>query len=130
MSQANVELVRTVWDAFLRGDFDQALSGFHSDVEWDGTNLPDGNISHGHEAILDHIARWAEQWESWTVELGEFLDAGDDVVVFFHERGRSKSGIDMDERHAEIYTVKAGTIVRRRGFSDTNEALEAAGLQE
>jgi len=130
MSQENVEVVRTMWEAFLRRDFDKALSRFHPDVEWDGTNLPDGKISHGHEAILDHTARWAGQWESWTVELGEFLDAGDDVVVFIRERGRSKSGIDMDERHAEIYTVKAGTIVRRRGFSDTNEALEAVGLRE
>jgi len=129
MSQENVEVVRTMWEAFLRRDFDKALSRFHPDVEWDGTNLPDGKISHGHEAILDHTARWAGQWESWTVELGEFLDAGDDVVVFIRERGRSKSGIDMDERHAEIYTVKAGTIVRRRSFSDTNEALEAAGLR-
>jgi len=130
MSQHNVELVRTVWDAFLRGDFDKALSGFHPDVEWDGTNLPDGKISHGHEAILEHAARWADTWEDWTVELGEFVEAGDDVVVFIRERGRSKIGIDMDERHAEVYTVKGGSIVRRRGFSDTKAALEAVGLPE
>jgi ketosteroid isomerase-like protein len=130
MSQQNVEVVRTMWDAFLRRDFDKALSGFHPDVEWDGTNLPDGQVSHGHQAILEHTARWADTWESWTVELGEFVDAGDDVIVFIHERGRSTSGIDMDERHAEIYTVKAGMIVRRRGFSDSKAALEAAGLRK
>jgi hypothetical protein len=36
----------------------------------------------------------------------------------------------MDERHAEVYTVKGGKILRRRGFSDVNEALEAVGLSE
>jgi ketosteroid isomerase-like protein len=130
MSQENVEVVRTMWEAFLRGDFDEALSLFDPDVEWDGTNLPDGRISHGHEAILEHTARWADIWEDWTVDLEEFVEAGDDVVVLIHERGRSKSGIDMDERHAEIYTVRTGSIVRRQGFSDTRAALEAVGLSE
>jgi ketosteroid isomerase-like protein len=69
-------------------------------------------------------------WEDWTIELGEFVDVGDDVVVFIRERGRSKTGIDMDERHAEIYTLKDGRIVRRRGFSDPAQALAAVGLRE
>jgi hypothetical protein len=40
-----------MWEAFLRQDFEDALSAFATDVEWDGTNLPDGWVSHGHEAI-------------------------------------------------------------------------------
>jgi hypothetical protein len=35
----------------------------------------------------------------------------------------------MDERHADLYTLRDGKIVRRQGFS-ANEALEAAGLRE
>ncbi len=46
------------------------------------------------------------------------------------ERGRSASGLTMDERHAELYTLREGKIVRRQGFSNPNEALEAAGLSE
>jgi ketosteroid isomerase-like protein len=129
MSQENVEVVRRMWEAFLRRDFDQALAAFHPDIEWDGTNLPDGTISRGHQAIIDHSARWFGMWEDWTIELGEFVDVGDDVVVFIRERGRSKTGIDMDERHAEVYTLEEGRIVRRRGFSDTTQALEAVGLR-
>ena len=62
--------------------------------------------------------------------MGEFLDVGDDVVVVIRERGRSKTGIDMDERHAELYTLKDGRILRRRGFSDASQALAAVGLRE
>jgi ketosteroid isomerase-like protein len=130
MSQENVEIVRTMWEAYLRGDFEKALSAFDPEVVWDGTNLPDGRIARGHQAILDHTARWSQMWESWTVELGQFVDAGDNVVVFIRECGRSKSGIDVDERHAEVYTVRAGRIMRRRGFSDPRDALEAVGLRE
>ena len=130
MSQENVEIVRRMWSAFLRQDFEEALSAFDPDVEWDGTNLPDGRVSHGHEAIRDHTARWASTWERWTIELGELIDAGDEVVLFIREHGLSTSGIEMDECHAEVYTVKDGKILRRRGFSDGRDALEAVGLSE
>ena len=131
MSQENVEIVRRMWDAFLASDVPTALSFFAPDVEWDGTNLPDGQIGTGHEAILSHVARWAEAWDGWTVEVDRIVEAGtDQVVLFLRERGRSESGLTMDERHAELYTLSGDKIVRRQGFSDPNEALEAAGLSE
>jgi ketosteroid isomerase-like protein len=131
MSEENVETVRQMWDAFMAGDAETALSIFAEDVEWDGSNLPDGRIAHGHEAVLDHIGRWADAWENWTVEV-ERVSAGegDQVVLIFRERGRSSSGLTMDERHAEVYVVRNGKVVRRQGFSDPEHALEAAGLSE
>jgi ketosteroid isomerase-like protein len=75
--------------------------------------------------------RWAEMWEGWTMEPERFIDAGGDLVVLvFRELGRSKSGLQMDERHAELYTVHDGKVVYRKGFSDPAEAFEAAGLLE
>jgi ketosteroid isomerase-like protein len=129
--QENVEIVRRMWEAFLAGDFEAALSFYASDMEWDGTNLPDGQVGRGHEAILGHISNWAEAWEDWSVELEQITAAGDDqVVLLFRERGRSDSGLAMDERHAELYALKDGKIVRRQGFSDPSKALEAARLSE
>ena len=130
MSQANVAAVRGMWEAFLLNDFETALAAFDPDVGWDGTNLPDGKISHGLDAVVDHLVRWAEMWEIWEVELEDVIDAGQDrVVVFFQERGRSKAGLDVDERHSELYLVRDGKIVYRKGFSDANEALVEAGLR-
>jgi hypothetical protein len=34
----------------------------------------------------------------------------------------------MDERHAEVYAVRNGKVVSRKGFSDPGEAFEAVGL--
>ena len=131
MSQENVELVHRMWEAFLKADFETALSFYDPDVEWDGTNLPDGQVGRGHEAIMDHLTRWADQWDEWTVEVERVLDAGSEhVVVIFQEKGRSNSGLAMDERHAELYSLRGGKVVRRQGFSDPNEALEAVGLRE
>ena len=130
MSQANVAAVRGMWEAFLRNDFEAALAAFDPDVEWDGTNLPDGKISRGLDAVVDHLTRWAEMWEVWQVELEDVIDAGQDrVIVFFHERGRSNAGLDVDERHSELYVVRDGKIVSRQGFSDADQALVEAGLR-
>jgi ketosteroid isomerase-like protein len=131
MSRENVEVIRRMWDAFLAGDIQAALSFYDPDVEWDGTNLPDGRIGRGHEAIVDHIRRWAEQWEDWTVEVERIIDGGSEhVVLVMRERGRSNSGLEMDERHAELYAVHGGKVVRRQGFSNPGEALDAVGLPE
>lgn len=130
MSEANVAVVRGMWEAFLRNDFEAALAAFDPDVEWDGTNLPDGKISRGLDAVVDHITRWAEMWEIWEVELEDVIDAREDrVIAFFRERGRSKAGLDVNERHSELYVVKDSKIVYRKGFSDANEALVEAGLR-
>jgi ketosteroid isomerase-like protein len=131
MSQENVEIVRALFEAWNAADYETALSFYAPDVEWDGTNLPDGKIGRGHQAIIDHLVRWAAVWDDWTVEVERVVEAGSDrVILFMRERGRSDSGLTMDERHAELYTLREGMIVRRQGFSDPREALKAAGLQE
>jgi ketosteroid isomerase-like protein len=132
MSQENVEIVRQMWNAFLGDDPASGLSFCDPDIEWDGTNLPDGKVARGHEAIVEHAMRWAEMWDDWRMEPERFIDAGaDQVILIFREIGRSaESGLQMDERHAELYTVREGKVVYRKGFSDPDEALEAVGLRE
>jgi ketosteroid isomerase-like protein len=74
---------------------------------------------------------WAEIWDDWRIEPETFIDAGgDQVILIFREIGRSESGLRMDERHAELYTVRDSKVVYRKGFSDPDEALAAAGLSE
>ncbi|MDX6674471.1 MAG: hypothetical protein QOH11_1889, partial [Solirubrobacteraceae bacterium] len=45
--------------------------------------------------------------------------------------GRLKgSGLEVSARHAEIYTLRDGKVVRWRAFADQRDALEAVGLRE
>jgi ketosteroid isomerase-like protein len=70
-------------------------------------------------------------WDDWRMVPERFIGAGgDQVVLVLREIGRSESGLSMDERHAELYSVRNGKIVSRKGFSDPEEALAAAGLPE
>ena len=130
MSEQNVVVVCSRWEAFLRNDFEAALFAFEPDVEWDGTNLPDGKVSRGLDAVVEHLTKWAETWETWEIELEQVIDAGgDQVIAFIRERGRTKSGLEVNERHSELYTVRDGKIGYRKGFSDADEALSVAGLR-
>jgi ketosteroid isomerase-like protein len=130
MSEEGVVVVRAFWEAFIRNDFATALATFDADVEWDGTNLPDGKVSRGLDAVVNHARSWAEIWEDWEVELEDVIDAGEDrVIAFFRERGHSKTGLDMNERHSDLYVVRDGKIVYRKGFSDADQALVEAGLR-
>ena len=129
MSDAKADVVRGMWEGFLRNDFEAALAAFDPDVEWDGTNLPDGKVARGLEAVVDPVTRWAEMWETWEVELQDVIDAGGDrVIAFIRETGLSKAGLEVNERHSELYVVRAGKIVYRKGFSDPDDALVEVGL--
>jgi ketosteroid isomerase-like protein len=129
MPMTNVEVVRGMLEAFIRNDSAVALAAFDPDVEWDGTNLPDGKIAHGLQAIVQHDVRWRGMWETLEFTLEDVIDAGEDrAIAFIHERGRSRAGIDVNERHSELYLVKGGKIVYRKGFSDADEALVEAGV--
>jgi ketosteroid isomerase-like protein len=120
-----------MWECFVGDNPVSGLSFCDPDIEWDGTNLPDGTVARGHEAIVEHTLRWAEMWDDWRMEPERFIDAGDDqVVLVFREIGRSDSGLLMDERHAELYRLRDRKVVYRKGFSDPAEALEAVGLSE
>jgi ketosteroid isomerase-like protein len=98
MSQENVEIVRRLWDAFDAADMPTALSFFAPDVEWDGTNLPDGRIGRGHEAIRDHLGRWSAIWQDWTVEVEDILEAApEQVVLLIRERGEALEAAGLGE---------------------------------
>ena len=130
MPPENVAVVRAMWEAFVRNDFEIALSAFAPDVEWDGTNLPDGTIARGHDAVLDHVTRWAETWDTWDVELEELIDAEPNLVIaFIRERGRTKAGLEVNERHSELYVVRDGRIAYRKGFSDADQVFQEAAAR-
>jgi ketosteroid isomerase-like protein len=58
-------------------------------------------------------------------------DAGDQVVARLTTRGRGKqSGVETAWEFWQLWTYRDGKAVHGRGFTDRDEALEAAGLEE
>jgi ketosteroid isomerase-like protein len=91
----------------------------------------DEEPSYGPDAMRDDWERWASAFDELTVTFEEFIDAGDQVVVVAHHQGRGrKSGVAVDARYYEVYTVRGGKVSRVDEFAEREEALEAAGLAE
>ena len=128
MSQENVEVVRQMCEAFLAGDLAAALGVLHPDVTWHGTigGIEEGRTAHGHDEVIKGFVESLRDWERHSLEAEDYLDAGDRVVVLWHEVGRGKrSGVEVETRTAVVYTVRGNQVVEAQGYMDRRQALEA-----
>ena len=129
MSQENVEIMRRGYEHFEATGRVRA----HADLVWDVSNLgwPDQQIYSGVEGAMQFNAEWADAWDDWELEVEEYLEAGERVVVIINQRGRSKAtGIPVDMRFAQVWTLRNGQAIRMQMYARPEEALEAVGLSE
>lgn len=128
MSEANVEIIKRGFDAYLRGDVASATAIHADDIVF---NPAEEAPIHGREAVLSYLQRWEDPWDEYELQTEEFIDAGDCVVVTIHVRARgTASGIEVDARSHQVYTLRDGKLVRMDEFLVRDEALDAAGLSE
>jgi ketosteroid isomerase-like protein len=127
MSQENVEIVRRMFEAYSTPTENAAVY-LSPEVVW---NPVDEEPQHGHDGVRAYNRRWESEWENLQTVAEEFVDAGDSVLVtvYFAGRGRT-SGIEVDTRMFEVYTLRDGLVIRMDEFTDRTEALEAVGLSE
>src|SRR5688572_17817169 len=96
MSEQNVEVVRTFYERFARGDFD-VLAAFSDDFEFvTSPKLPDAGTYRG-EGAIRFMKTWVESFDRLTIEATEIIDAGDKVVVAIFQRGNlrgSQTAVD------------------------------------
>ena len=134
MSQENVELVRRIFDAFGRGDFEGGIELADTPPEFEfvpsGALIPDlATVQRGPEAFRRVVETFVAEFDDARVELHELIDAGDQVFTSFTLRGRGKhSGVETSWEPLSVWTVQEGRLIRWLGFTDRDEALEAAGL--
>src|SRR4029078_11778363 len=80
----------------------------------------------GHDAVRASLTHLKADWDDYKVMPEEFEDLGDRVVATVRLRGRGRgSGVEIDARFYDVYTLRDGKIVRMDQFTDGSEALEA-----
>jgi ketosteroid isomerase-like protein len=128
MSEENVEIVRRVYDDWMRGDFTGG-EVFHPEVEFAMTDWPEGSATRGREEMARAWQAALRAWDDFVAVPGEVLDAGEHVVVITQVTGRGKnSGLEARATTATMWTFEAGKVVRLGLYWDSEKALEAAGL--
>jgi len=125
MSEANVELVRRIYDAWDREE--SARDFISADVEYVN---PTYAVEPGTRVGRASFRVVRETYEDWSMAIDRFIDAGDEeVVVLAHYSASGRgSGIPVAGEHGYVWTVRNGQAVRFRWFNSHREALEAAGL--
>lgn len=121
MSQANIEVVRGIYDAWSEG---RSARGFmEPDIEY--VNPPDA-VESGVRRGRDSFARIRDAYDDVRVEPREIVDVGEEVLVIavVHAVGRA-SGVPIEWHHGYLWTIRDGKAVRFRWFNDPAQALAA-----
>jgi ketosteroid isomerase-like protein len=134
MSQENVELVASVYEAALSSEDTHALVTelLHPDAEWhDQRELPGSTVHRGIEAVERHLAASREALDYYRMDLLEIIDAEPCVVAVYqiHARGRL-SGAPVERNAVFVHTFRGAKVERVEIYRTRNEALEAVGLRE
>lgn len=125
----NVDLVKDVYEKFSQGDAAGILAHFEPDIEFrlaEGHPYqPSGQPWYGKEAVSQNFfMKAAQEWEGWSVVLGEVLETADAVVVECRYAGAYKpTGLPLDVQVCHVWKLRDGRI---RSF---HQYLDTAGLQ-
>jgi ketosteroid isomerase-like protein len=132
MPTETVEVIESLYAATGRGDAAAALALIDPEVEINYRGVvPDlyGRDLHGHEGVGEVMATITSEFSEFQASPEEILDADDRVVVVVFQRGVGRaSGIPVERRVGQVWTVRDGMAVRWQIFKDRAEALEAAGI--
>jgi ketosteroid isomerase-like protein len=132
MSQANVELVRREYAAFVARDWDALAEVWHPEIEYEV--LMGAGTFRGIDQITQFFDSFSDVYSEFRVEAEEIVDAGDHVVAIERLSGRGLKGSDtgnwVHDTFARVITFKDGKIWRVKEYATRAEALEAAGAPE
>jgi ketosteroid isomerase-like protein len=131
VSEENVDVVRGIWEADRRRDWDAVYAAYDGDVVWeDHAGLwGDWGVARGPDGIREAWRRWHEAFDGVRFEWGEVDHGGDVVVVTYEIHGRGRgSGVEVQQAVTLVWQLAGGKVVRISAYLTRAEALEAAGL--
>ena len=122
------ERLRAGYEAFNREEFDDSLEFMHPDIEWHrGAVSIEGGVIRGRDQVRALMT--PDMFDRQEIKVGEIQTNGEKVLVetTFRVRGRS-SGIELENRGWQVWTVRDNLAVRVELYDEEAEALAAAGL--
>lgn len=128
MSEQNVQIVKSGYAAFARGDIPAVLALLDSGIEWTlPDSLPFGGTYRGPQEVARFFGKLPDFFPELRVEPEEFAAFGDQVVARGHHRGRGKAGA-LNVPFAMFWTLRNGKVVKFFEYQDTAKTAKAIGL--
>jgi ketosteroid isomerase-like protein len=127
MSQDTVAFARKLVAAFNRRDVPALAAMVTEDFQWvTWTSTVQPTVYHGADGLASYF-RDADVWEVLNLEVREYRDLGDEVLVVgvFHARGGG-SGVEIHAPYYSAFFTRGGKLARVLSFQTEAEALAAA----
>jgi ketosteroid isomerase-like protein len=133
---ANVDLVRSIFAAWERGDYDSA-EWAHPQIEFIWADGPNPGCWSGLAGMAVGMRSYLIAWDDariGDVDAYRELD-GERVLVLYRVSGRGKSsGIELGQlgvaaRQAQLFHVRNGSVTRLVVYFDRERALADLGLK-
>ena len=133
MSQENVELVRSIFAAWERGDYSSA-EWAHPEIEFVIADGPTPGSWTGVAAMAEAWREALSAFEELRAEADEYRALDDErVLVLMHFSGRGKtSGLevgDIQMKGANLFHVRGGKVTRLVTYWDRERAFADVGLE-
>jgi ketosteroid isomerase-like protein len=129
---ANVELVRSIYAKWERGDF-SSVEWAHPEIEYVTADGPSPSTVTGVAGMAGATRDWMTVWHQWRVEGDEYRELdGERVLVLVRYGGRGRtSGMEIAQVRttgATLFRVSGDKVTRLVFYLDRDRALADLGL--
>jgi len=131
MPEHDVQLVKSLYEAFGRGDIPAVVAAFDEQIEWreaEGNPYrPDGSPWIGAQAIVTNLfMRLGVEWDGFTVTPATFTPTSEGVLVEGRYTGTYKAtGQSIDTQYAHVFKVRDGKLTSFQQYVDTAQLQSA-----
>jgi ketosteroid isomerase-like protein len=130
VSSDAVEQAQRTFDAFNRGDVEAFVEGFDPEIEWHFNPAfldRAGAVVRGHDGMRRYLVDDIKAlWREYHAEPDEIQDLGSHLFIVVRFTGYGlQSGVAVDMRLYEVYTLRGERPVKRESFTEREHALEA-----
>lgn len=121
---ANEQVVRSLYDAFARGDGATVLGMFDPQIRWmeaENIGYADRNPYIGPQAVAEGIfGRIMSEWSGFRVNVQELVSEGDKVVALGRYTGSfNATRRPLDAQFVHVWTLRDGKVTGFQQYADT-----------
>jgi ketosteroid isomerase-like protein len=129
---SNVELVRSIFADWERGDFGSA-EWARPEIEFVYADGPSPGRWTGLGGMAEATREWVGVWSGYQAEAQEYRQLDEErVLVLTHHRGRAKtSGVELAQMRTQgagVFHIRDGKVARVVFYFDRERAFADLGL--